>query len=153
MDSDYQSTSEKWREQFERIKRWYQRIQEIDNTKIRISDDDLDFYYAFFINCFHLYDWMKKSNSIPIDKINNFFFKNNSMLMCRDLCLGAKHFSINKPSKGLDRLHIAREYLGKDLPEGKTKLILFQNGIHHLQDIANNCMKSLENFLRENKVL
>ena len=52
----------KYPEQWDRVRRWYLRFREISEGKLhdRSSDFYQDDIYAFFMNCYHLKDWIKK---------------------------------------------------------------------------------------------
>jgi hypothetical protein len=75
------------------------------------------------------------------------------MKFCYDICIGAKHLEIYHPKAGDNALYVAREYKGKDLKEGRSQLILFEDGIQNLTGLANNGMVLVESFLRENELV
>lgn len=61
----------KYQEQFERMKRWYERIKKIEQGRPHNlpSDHYHDEVYAFFMNCYHLRDWIEKDKTVePRDK-------------------------------------------------------------------------------------
>ena len=60
-------------EQFERVKRWYSRIRDIYQGKPHIFPSDYyqDEVYAFFLNCYHLKDWIKNDDTVEPSKKNN----------------------------------------------------------------------------------
>lgn len=51
----------KFEEQYERVKRWYQRVEAITFGMAHNKNTDFlqDEVFAFFINCYHLKDWIK----------------------------------------------------------------------------------------------
>ena len=53
-------------EQFERIKRWHKTLNKIrvSNANENQTDKQVDIIYAFFINCYHLKDWLIHSKVI-----------------------------------------------------------------------------------------
>ncbi len=150
--ADKPKKDDRWKEQLARVRRWHLKAQKINRDKTSISDDELDLLFAFFLNCWHLYDWLKNSNALSTEALDNFFRKNETMKLCYDICIGAKHLNIDYPKGGFNRLHIAREYMGKDADTGKTQLILFESGIQDMVGLANNCMMLIESFLREHKL-
>ena len=97
-------SSEAWKEQFARIKRWYKRIEPINRNQASISEQDMDLLFAFFVNCWHLYDWLKNANVLPISILNDFFRNDKAMKFCYDICIGAKHLRIDRPKAGLNAL-------------------------------------------------
>ena len=48
-----------WKEQYDRMQRWYERFREIDGGREHARDSDYykDVIFAFFQNCHHLRDW------------------------------------------------------------------------------------------------
>lgn len=97
----------KYLEQWERVKRWYKRIQKIkEQCPKGYSDDDcLDEIYAFFINCFHLKDWIKNSKPEYKEAIENLFDKNKGkevFKVCADLVNNSKHLKIKKNRNRID---------------------------------------------------
>ena len=56
----------KWREQYERAKRWYKRFATINTGRVHnvSSDNYVDEIYAFFLNCYHVKDWIKNDASL-----------------------------------------------------------------------------------------
>lgn len=64
-------------EQVERIKRWNEILNDIrvSNSPEDRADYQVDCIYAFYINCFHLKDWLIKSKAIDKMKLNNFITK------------------------------------------------------------------------------
>jgi hypothetical protein len=55
-----------YQKQVERVERWYKRFAEIDAGKLHDSDSEYyqDDVYAFFLNCYHVKDWIIQDNSI-----------------------------------------------------------------------------------------
>lgn len=93
----------KHQEQFERMKRWYERIKQIDQGRPHNLPSDYyqDEVYAFFINCYHLKDWIKNDDtveSITKEKVEQFINQNVCMCVCADICNGIKHLKL-KPTK------------------------------------------------------
>jgi hypothetical protein len=85
-------------DQFNRVKRWYGRLEEVNSGKHH--DRDTDFYeddlYAFFMNCYHLKDWIKTDSNLKVagrgqdveDAVKNDVY----MQACEGICNGEKHF-------------------------------------------------------------
>jgi hypothetical protein len=50
-----------YREQYERVKRWYGKFIALDQGRAHDvpSENYLDEIYAFFMNCYHFKDWIK----------------------------------------------------------------------------------------------
>ncbi len=144
---------ETWREQFARVERWYQKTQKISRTRVAVDTEDLDILFAFFLNCWHLYDWLKNSEALPAETIEDFFRKNDHMKFCYDICIGTKHLKIDNPKAGLNRLVMGREYVGGKIGYVSTQMILFKGGGRRMTLMADNCMSEIKSFLRESKLL
>lgn len=52
----------RWREQYDRIRQWYIRLRESQPDDERRVED----FYAFFVCCFHLKDWLKDDKTTAL---------------------------------------------------------------------------------------
>jgi len=104
----------KYLEQWKRVKRWYKKVKEIENDCKGTDDECLDIIYAFFMNLYHLKDWLKhsifeqdkndtKSERDKKDKmrkeIEALFDKKKGkgfFKVCADFVNGAKHLKITQ---------------------------------------------------------
>ena len=92
-----------YKEQYERVLRWYEKFK-VYNTGIKHnkpSNNYIDEVYAFFINCHHLKDWLKKDPNVTIENqvIEDFVNKNKDLRLCGDICNGIKHLNLEKLGK------------------------------------------------------
>ena len=82
-------SSSKYLEQFDRVKRWYQRFVTIDEGRRHTlpSDNYQDEVYAFFLNCYHLNDWIKNDESVGTAsaKVEAVINGNNELKVCGDI--------------------------------------------------------------------
>jgi hypothetical protein len=55
-----------WKEQWERVLRWYSRFEQINRGQHDAPSTDFyqDDVYAFFQNSYHLKDWLKNDASV-----------------------------------------------------------------------------------------
>ena len=93
----------KYLEQWERVKRWYKKVKEIENDCKGTDDECLDIIYAFFTNLYHLKDWLKNSifeqNKKARQEVEALFDKNKGkefFKVCADFVNGAKHLKVNQ---------------------------------------------------------
>ncbi len=93
-------------EQFERVKRWYERFKQIhDGAPPGVAPSTeyyLDDVYAFFLNCFHLKDWIIQDNTVPKSTssiVEGFISRSTSLSICADLCNSIKHLSLTQPPR------------------------------------------------------
>jgi hypothetical protein len=141
---------EAWKEQLARVRRWHMKTKRINRDRASVSDDELDVLFAFFQNCWHLYDWLKNSNALSVQTLDDFFREEETMKLCYDICIGTKHLRIAYPKASFNALAIAREYMGDDREEGKSQLILFRGGWRAMTLLADECMSLVESFLHRN---
>lgn len=149
----------KYEEQFERVERWYTRFQEITfginhdkNTEYR-----QDVVYAFFINCYHLKDWILYDNSVKIkdkkQKIEEFINKNECMKLCADLCNGMKHLELNKTRTGKQPVINKREFSLDLGPKGTILAVKYKietsTGIKDAFALAIECKEKWEEFIKK----
>src|SRR2546422_7357586 len=79
-----------WREQYDRMLRWFERLHEPGIPDERRRDD----YYAFFVICYHLKDWLQKDPLVPASvrkSVEKFIDTSPSLRMCADITNGVKH--------------------------------------------------------------
>jgi UDP-galactopyranose mutase len=91
----------KFEEQYERVIRWYSRFKEINDGKLhnRNTEFDVDDVYSFFINCYHLKDWIKHDDTVDknVKTRLGIFMKNDDyMKLCGKICNGIKHLIIDE---------------------------------------------------------
>lgn len=162
-------------EQLARIKRWKKRIDAFrygNNAEDEIPNQ-IDFIYAFFVNCYHLRDFLAYSKVISSVQIDQFFKDNLEMQICRDLCLESKHCSVTNPSFGevdpetkkkkateFAGVSLIREYdpfqeiLKYDNPIKNIKYVVLANSEKHdVFELADKCVKLWEDFLKKNNCL
>src|SRR5437868_2214185 len=96
-----------WKQQWNRVQRWLSRFRETNDG--RAHDRDSDYYqdeaYAFFLNCYHLKDWLvhdPASAGLCRGDVDRFIAGSINMKICSGLCLGSKHLRILYPQHGED---------------------------------------------------
>lgn len=96
----------KYDEQLDRVKRWYERFKEIEEGRShdRPSDYYQDVVYAFFMNCYHLKDWIKNdpASSSVAGKVEDYISNTPDLSLCADICNGLKHLVLNRERSGED---------------------------------------------------
>jgi hypothetical protein len=76
-----------------------------------MSDDDWDVVYAFFINAYHLGDWMIVDGVATKEEWHRFVSDHFELGLCRDLCNGVKHRRLNQPASVDPSPWTRREYV------------------------------------------
>lgn len=86
-----------WKDQYKRMIRWKNRLISLPKELEKFDPYMLqDYLFAFFVNCFHLGDWLKKCGQK--DAIQ-FAIKDRYLGICRGLAHGSKHFILNHEDK------------------------------------------------------
>jgi len=90
-----------WREQYKRVKRWRPRLSEPrrheeseEEHELRLGDD----VRAFFIECYHLVDWLVNDPAVrlPRKEGDRLVHESNWLRRCKDVCDGSKHMIVKK---------------------------------------------------------
>jgi len=143
----------KYQEQFERIKRWYERIKDIYEgiPHERESDYYQDDIYAFFINCYHLQDWIKNDESVEAfakAKVQGFIDRNRELKLCRDICHGLKHLSSGMRSPLGPR--IFRFNVSTGITRAEYSITTETGETFDAFELASKCVQLWERFIEEN---
>lgn len=143
-----------WQGQFERIERWLTRLRRVRDNKKNIHDQ-IDFLWAFFLNCYHLRDYLKLTSDIPESSLNQLFEQHLTMRIVRDLANGFKHLLLTRVpedprfSVGLEYNYFECELGGEsicwDVDVNGQKFDLF--------DLAEEAVRIWRDFLEENSLL
>lgn len=146
---------DQWRIQWNRVLRWYSRVQILANKSknSELSNFDDDELIAFFQNCFHVKDYLL--NSYPDFKIDidNLFSQNIELRFCRDIANGYKHKKIDRRPLDSD-FNWYREY---DYFETKGSPIKYRAAFENpdtkeivkfdIFDLCNKCIDAWKDFL------
>jgi len=156
----------KHQEQFERMKRWYERIKKIDQGEshnlsfVNLSPSYFyDEVYAFFMNCYHLKDWIENDDTVKQEdkgKVENFMRKDDSMSLCRDICIKIKHLE----QKSVSWSGRVPEFKGREFPVslgggdepiiGVKFSIETETGPKDAFELASECVRKWEEFIKDN---
>jgi hypothetical protein len=86
-------------EQFKRVERSYQRLIEINIGKLDDYGSDFlfDDFLNFFMNCYHLKDWIKNDSTLSSSiksSVETFINSSKYLSICGDIANGAKHLTL-----------------------------------------------------------
>ena len=143
----------KYEEQYERVKRWYQRFKIITYGTHHDKNTDFlqDDVYAFFINCYHLKDWIKNDETVDKtakSKIRKFLEKDD-MKLCAKICNGNKHLLKDGNIPDITHKKVELE-LGVGVPKIYVKYyISTSKGDINVFILATNCMEKWEEFIKK----
>ena len=152
------SSSSKYLEQFDRVKRWYQRFVTIDRGKQHDFPSDYyqDEVYAFFLNCYHLKDWIRNDKSVgaAAAKVEEFINNNRELSLCADICNGIKHLRLTSTRSGQDPRWGLRKFnvqLGGPQTTISVKYSIdTSSGVVDAFELATKCVQAWEEFIASN---
>ena len=154
----------KHQEQFERMKRWYERIKKIDQGEphdlsyINLSPDYYyDEVYAFFMNCYHLKDWIKNDDTVKLLKedVEDFIKRHECMRLCADICNSIKHLNLTRPPKSGQVPKFGSRVLSLSLEEGSEPIIGVKfsieakTGTIDAFELASECVRKWGEFIKD----
>jgi hypothetical protein len=129
-----------WRGQLARIHRWHERLH---LAAVRGSQDLEDFAFTFFQNCYYLREWLQKTCSMSKSEIDTLFTSSKELELCRDICNGTKHLTIDRPSIDAD-FSIGREYDPNE--KSGYRLLWIADGKYDVLELASRCVSILDQF-------
>ena len=150
--------SDRYLEQYERMKRWFKRFEEIHDGK---THDRPSYYYqdevfAFFQNCYHLKDWVINSGVIAKDKVESFISQSTELSICADLCNGSKHLQLKRTRTGDYSTDIAAQHYTLSLPEERISVryeVISSNQKYDAFSLATECIKEWHDFLTQEQLI
>jgi hypothetical protein len=152
-----------YREQYDRLKRWYDRFIAINEGRLHDtpSDNYLDEIYAFFLNCYHLKDWIRNDSTVPTDiqqLVEPYINSNRSLKLCADICNSLKHLRLTSSRSGENPTFGKKQFalnLGAGLPT--TISLKYEvdtnNGPIDAFSLATDCITAWNTFLQANRLL
>ena len=145
----------RYQEQFDRLQRSYNRFQDINDGRphSRQSDYYTDDMYSFFMNCYHLKDWLVNDAEFSASSadLEGFINSNKELQLCADICNAQKHLlltnrrSNENPSLG-QRLN--KLLLGGGEPKiSVTFMINTSSGQIDAFELATKCIELWRQFI------
>ncbi|TAK12016.1 MAG: hypothetical protein EPO32_10130 [Anaerolineae bacterium] len=150
-------TTMKWQEQYQRMYRWFERLKETKNG--RLHDRDSRYYedeiLAFFMNCYHLKDWIKNDNIVDKqirDKVDDHINKDKNLQICADLCNSIKHLNLNRPPRSGQIPEFGTKKIRISLGSEPTRIgfdwfIELNGSVIDAFELAEACIQSWNDFL------
>lgn len=143
-----------WPEQWLRVQSWYDRVAPIlaapprprAPSEARAADD----VFAFFMNCYHLADWLQNDRADPHPEARAFVDRTEVLRVCRDLCNGLKHAVLDakRPTTTYSRMTTTAE-VTYHFPEPAVRwLIVVDDGDERdMSVVADECMTAWRGFI------
>lgn len=152
----------KWREQYDRMKRWRARLDESGEAEERRGDD----FYAFFVCCYHLADWIKHDASVSEEaRAAASDFRNvGALALAGDVTNSFKHLERDRKPKADRGVHVSvlgRFSVGNldDVAADQTwtdEYVVVVAGDQTWEDayaVADCCIVQWEGFLRRHRLM
>jgi hypothetical protein len=143
-------------EQLERVRRWHQLFREVAEGRLhdRPSEFYQDIVYAYFMNCYHLKDWIRNDPaSGPLaGKVERFISATPDLALCADLCNGLKHLAPNRRPRSAKSPRFGKRLFKVSLGTQPTTIavdytIETSSGPMYAFDLATRCLAAWEAFL------
>ena len=160
----------RYREQYDRMKRRYQRVTEraIDRSE-QVFIDDLQ---AFFESCLHLRDWIAKDPELPEPvrtAATGYVRHNEALRLCRHIAVASKHLRVDRyphpqqpklrPKHKVERLPADMVYTEEEdfLPPGTVVEVYLPHALVETDDgevrdalaFAGDCLAAWDEFFEE----
>ena len=138
-----------WRGQFDRLRRWHERLHRAANPT-----DLEDYLYAFFQNCGHLRDWLPPEEFDP-KSVAQLFDKSADLQLARDISNMTKHFELSRPAATGREPSLAREYVGRGrgcFGTDSSLVVLSRGEKHDALELAQRCLRAWKAFLESRTV-
>jgi hypothetical protein len=146
-------TEAKYLEQWDRVKRWWTRVREVSLGRSHVLYPEFgeDEIFAFFLNCYHLKDWVKNDPaSGELKDLVEAYVKNSQTLsICGELCNGLKHLArdpkrVRKNAKFGPSTHRIVDFDTATIAISPT--IVSDSGTFDAFHLASECLVEWERF-------
>jgi len=153
-------------EQWNRVMRWHSRLQNFNSFNHSVnSEEPLDYTYAFFLNCFHLKNWLIKDYPERKSEIEALYDKKAGSIylkICADIANANKHLKLNPMTARSNdsrisiltisvthNFHIKNSNTPTPPEPGRrwNFWISFEGKDYDAYKVADGCIKKLENYL------
>ncbi|MBX9791037.1 MAG: hypothetical protein K2Y37_19125 [Pirellulales bacterium] len=153
-----------YEEQLDRVRRYHARFAAINSgfEATLPSEHYVDDIYAFFQNCYHLKDWLKKDPVFTAragkskQDIEDVVTNTPCLAICADICNATKHLGLditkNPPRSGHEPKFTKREFhvsVGGPTQSLAIKATVEHNGANlDAFTLATDCLTAWEAFVR-----
>ncbi len=160
-----------WQEQYGRARRWYRRVAVTSRPlPSDVTDDEIvDEFYAFFLFCFHLKDWLtadlKDQRPTIEDEVEGLCGRNDRrtvvgpnwwLCLCADLANGVKHLNVDRTPRFDVQARLETtvskpsiEIMNRDDLTATSVTINLNGKLYDASIVARKCMNAWNTFLAE----
>lgn len=141
-----------WIGQYDRAQRWIIRFKELKYEEYSDSNYYFDIMYTCFQNIFYIKDWLVNDNTTNLnnDLLNQFINNNLEIGLCRDICNGTKHLTLNSASVD-QNFSIIREFNSLSIINNKERfdiIILVAGKKYSPIILLEECMIKWNTFIK-----
>ena len=144
-----------WQKQYERMRRWHKRLGVASSAN---EAEQVDDFYAFFVCCYHLKDWIKNDDAAAPEtvrrEVESFVNDSPTLALSGDITNGFKHLRRDRPAR-VDAAARVSAIVNPSLGEfvlGESRLggivVLGDQGRQDAKQVADRCLKEWNDFLR-----
>ncbi len=136
-------SNERWVEQYRRVHRWYERLKQPMPASRSGPLAPLDYYYAFFLNCYHLQDWLGKDTDWPHLKEKEHAPLGPNFVLCANIANANKHLNSDPHLNQVDWVEWDQR---RDVWNGGPRAWI--DGRDAL-DLASKCVEKWDEYIRK----
>lgn len=152
-------------EQYKRMERWFQKLERIENgieNEEFSSTEYKDSYVVFFLNCYHLHDYLEEDPNANVteSQVDSFIAANNCMELCGDICNAEKHLNLNSSGITGEHPEIDDGALIEVNPSGGNNNLTASLEIHldngttmDAYQLAKDCIDAWKNFFQTHNLM
>ena len=139
-------------EQIARLARYFRRFKEYEAglpADTGVSPEHKDLVYAFFLNCYHLKDWIKADPALAaLGDVEAFINSSPELRLCADICNASKHFELTRPrSNENPEVGIPNLVVGNKAVVLRYEIATSSGEVDSFE-LAEACMAAWSKFLR-----
>ena len=157
-----------WRDQWERVKRWHRRLERIRAAPpLKGAPEEpqaLDEVFAFFMNCYHLADWLANDHDNPHPEVWPFVEGSEPLRLCRDVCNGLKHYRLDPAKRTTHNPNWTTTAISEPVvitgqgsrlvgPRPPRWVFLTDQGERDMFAVADECMEAWTGFIEQPRPL
>jgi hypothetical protein len=150
-----------WEEQYQRMRRWHDRVRAIHVEPGESPNEALDTLHAFFESALHLRDWIANDPDVLAavrEGVRAFVRTNEVLAICHDLAIGAKHLVVDRPHTDEGPHLDSREVTIYQFPSedgealGNTTVqfgVMLNRRMVYALEFASECVSAWDSYLLE----
>ncbi len=112
-----------------------------------------DEVYSFFLNCYHLKDWLINDSCFPGSRpdVEDYINANQELQLCADICNAHKHLRLDSP-RSKENPHVGGQKIDLELRDGEAAIkikftIDTASGPLDAFELATRCLELWKQFI------